>query len=454
MGKYMKRSISRRAFLKRSVWGLAGLSAANFLSTLPFGRKEATAGAVSAPLIALESNPTVKVLRWRAFVQGDEDAWLENTRRWEKMTGGRVITDFVPFNDVRPRAAMEATLGTGHDLVLGWFDDPHLYPDKLVDLTEIADYLDKRYGGWYPVCETYGRDTRTKRWIALPIGCSGQCINFRKSWVREAGYETVPGHMEGFLKCCKALKANGHPTGFALGDAVGDRNSWTHWWLWSFGGKAVEADGKTIAINSKETLLALETARELYDTMVPDVLNWRDPENNKAFLDGKISATNNGTSILYAAKHHHPHIDGDLGTMNFPVGQIGKPSELSLISPAFIFKHALMPNAAKHFLLFMFEAEQYGNWINGSLGYVTQSLEGYRNLPTWESDSRLAPYRECLDRMLPNGCAGPLGTASAAAMSDCIIPTMIVDVCLQRRTPKTAALYAEKRLARLYGQAG
>jgi multiple sugar transport system substrate-binding protein len=451
MGKHISAPISRREFLRRSAGGLAGLSAASLVPVLTLGGKQATAGVISPPSLAVESNPMVKVLRWRAFVQGDEDAWLSNTRRWEKLTGGRVVTDFVPFNDVRPRAAMEATLGTGHDLVLGWFDDPHLYPDKLIDLTALADYLAEKYGGWYPVCETYGRDPRTQRWIALPMGCAGMCINYRKSWVREAGFETVPGRIEGFLKCCRALKAGGHPTGFALGNAVGDRNSWTHWWLWSFGGKAVEADGRTIAINSKETTLALETARELYDTMVPGVLNWRDPDNNKAFLAGKISATNNGASILYAAKHHYPHIDADLATMNFPTGPVGRPSELSLISPAFIFKHALMPNAARHYLLFMFEAEQYGNWINDSLGYVTQSLKGFRDLPVWAADSRLAPYRECLNKMLPNGYAGPLGTASAAAMSDCIIPNMIVDVCLQRRTPKTAALHAEKRLARLYG---
>ena len=52
--------------------------------------------------------------------------------------------------------------------------------------------------------------------------------------------------------------------------------------------------------------------------------------------------------------------------------------------------------------------------------------------------------------MLPNSYAGPLGTTSAAAMSEYIIVDMFADACTGRRIPKQAALAAEKRLARLY----
>ncbi len=57
-----------------------------------------------------------------------------------------------------------------------------------------------------------------------------------------------------------------------------------------------------VAINSKETAAALEYARELYPTFVSGTLSWLDPNNNKAFLAGDISLTDNGISIYYAAK--------------------------------------------------------------------------------------------------------------------------------------------------------
>lgn len=444
------KKISRREFLKRSAAGMAGVTSAGILAGFPFRGTPVSAKEIVQPSIKVEPNPVVKVLRWSEFVKSDKEVWLENTRRWEKLTGGRVETDFLPWKDVRPKAAMAATIGTGHDIVFGWHDDPHLYPHKLLDLSDLAEYLGKKYGGWYPICEVYGREVGAKRWISLPIRLGGTCINYRRSRVRRAGFESLPVKIEGFLKCCKAVRSKGDYTGFALGHAVGDANTWVHWWLWSFGGKTVESDGKTVAINSKETIQALDTARELFETMIPGVDRWLDPENNKAFLNGDISVTNNASSIVYAAKHNYPEIDADLATANMPVGLLGRPAELGAVSVGFIFRHSQVPNAAKSYLAFMFEAEQYGNWISGSWGYITQALKQFYDLPAWKQDPRITPYRECASRMLPNSFAGSLGIASAAAMSEFIVVDMFADACTKRRTPKQAALTAEERLARLY----
>ncbi|MEW6519506.1 MAG: ABC transporter substrate-binding protein [Thermodesulfobacteriota bacterium] len=442
--------LSRRDFLKTSTLGLAGAGLASVSMSALFRFDPALAADIPAPRFELEPQPVLKVLRWMGFVKSDEEIWRINTKKWEIATGGRVITDFIPWEDVRSRAAMESLLGTGHDIVFGWFDDPHLYPDRLLDVSEVADYLGSRYGGWYPVCEVYGRDARHRRWIALPLGSAGICLNYRVSQVQQAGFARVPNDVAGFLRCCKALKAQGHPTGFALGHAVGDANAWTHWWLWSFGGKAVEADGATIAINSRETGEALEAARELHDTMIPGVENWLDPHNNQAFLDGRISLTANGNSIFFASMQNFPDLNRDLMTMNFPVGPVGFASELSLFSLGFIFKHTQVPNAARHYLQFLFEKPCYGAWENGTWGFVTPTLKSYYDMAAWLRDPRITPYRECTSRMLWNGYAGPLGAASAAAMSEFIIVDMFAAVCTGGKTPKTAMLAAEKRLARLY----
>jgi multiple sugar transport system substrate-binding protein len=450
MAKDEIRGLTRRDFIKKSAVGLAGAGLAGLSMDALFQGNRAFATELAPPPLKLEKDPVVRVLRWSGFVKSDEEIWNANTKKWEEATGGKVITEYLSWEDVRSKAAMEASVGAGHDIVLGWFDDPHLYPNKLVDVTDVATYLGKKYGGWYPVCEIYGKDAKTQRWIALPIGSAGICINYRVSWVKEAGFETVPNNIDGFIKCCKALKAKGHPTGFALGHAVGDANTWTHWWLWSFGGKAVEKDGKTICINSKETLQSLDACKELYETMIPGVASWLDPNNNKSFLAGQISVTANGNSIFYVSMNKFPEINKDLMTMNFPIGPIGQPRELSLFSLAFIFKHSTAPNAAKDYLRFMFEKPQYAAWESGTWGYVTQTLKDYYNLPAWTKDPRITPYRNCMERMLWNGYEGPLGPASAAAMSEYVIVDMFADVCAGGRSPKDAALAAERKLKRIY----
>ena len=71
----------------------------------------------------------------------------------------------------------------------------------------------------------------------------------------------------------------------------------------SWGGKEVEADGKTVVLNSKETIESVKFAVPLWkETMDEGGLAWDDSSNNRAFLSGTISATNNGASIYLEAK--------------------------------------------------------------------------------------------------------------------------------------------------------
>jgi multiple sugar transport system substrate-binding protein len=454
--KELKEGLTRRDFIKTGLAGAAAVGAAGMAAdALAQAQKApakpaAPAGPPAPPPLKPEKGITLRVLRWSVFVKSDQEFWDKNTKKWEEATGNKVITEYISWEDVRSKAAMTASVGAGHDIVLGWHDDPHLYPDKLVDVTDLATYLDKKYGGWEPVCFQYGINQRTKRWIALPVGAPTLCINYRVSWMKEAGYDKFPDKIPEFIKLSKALKAKGHPTGHAMGKAVGDGNNTWHWWLWSFGGKVVEPDGYTLCLNKKETWDALEASKELYESMIPGVASWLDPHNNKAFLAGEISITGNGISIYYAAKEKFPEIANDMDHANMPIGPVGKPTELHLFNQAFIFRHCKFQQAAKHYLLYMFEQEQYGPWIEAMRGYVTPSLKEYKKLPVWTVDPKHTPFRDSLSRMLWNGYAGPEGPASAATMAEYVVVDMFNDVCVGGKSPKAAAAAAQDRAARYY----
>ncbi|HET7200461.1 MAG TPA: extracellular solute-binding protein, partial [Burkholderiales bacterium] len=96
-----------------------------------------------------EKGAKLRVLRWKRFVQGDEDLWMKNTAAFTKRTGVEVRVDSESWEDVRPKAAVAANVGSGPDIVLSTFDDANIYPEKLVDVTDLAEYLGKKYGGWY-----------------------------------------------------------------------------------------------------------------------------------------------------------------------------------------------------------------------------------------------------------------------------------------------------------------
>jgi multiple sugar transport system substrate-binding protein len=433
----------RRDFLKIS----AGLAASSLAAS------GAHAQASKAPALNLkpEKGAKLRVLRWKRFVQGDEDMWLKNTEKFAKTTGIEVRTDHESWEDVRPKAAVAANVGSGPDIIVGFFDDPHQYPEKLVDLTDLANYLDAKYGGWYEVCERYG--TRDGKWIGLPLGCAGNCLVYRESHMKAAGFDSFPKDTAGFLKLCQGLKAKGTPPGFALGNAVGDGNVWTHWLIWSHGGKLVD-DKNQVVINSPQTVQALEYAKELYATFVPGTLSWLDPNNNKAFLDGQISLTANGISVYYAAKNAtDPKVKElvpDIQHANMPIGLAGRPTELNLFTQAMVFKYSKFPQAAKEYLRFMWEKEQYEPWQQAAIGYVTQPLKAYEANPIWTADPKHTPYRNAMAVMQYHGYSGKLGYASAAAMADYIIVNMVAEAASGARPPKEAAERAQKRAERYY----
>jgi multiple sugar transport system substrate-binding protein len=398
-----------------------------------------------------EKDATLRVLRPSKFVQGDETLWLENTEKYQKQTGVKVVVESVSFEDLRPKAAVAANVGKGPDIVYGWYDDAHQYPDKLVDLNDIAEYLDKKYDGWYDVCKRFGMKGR--RWICMPLGAAGGRIVYRQSWVKEAGFDKVPQDTDGFLKLCQALKAKNHPPGFALGHAVGDANTWWHSVLWAFGGKLVNEKDE-VAINSPETLAALEYAKQLYETFIPGTLSWSDVSNNKAFLDGQLSLTNNGISIYYASKNStEPTIKAmadDIQHANFPVGKAGRPTELHLTVPVMVFRYSKYKNAAKDYIRFMMEREQYIPWQTASIGYWSQPLKAYESMPIWTADPKNTPYRDIMKNMLWPSYAGSLGYASAACLADYILVDMFAASCNGSKSPKEAAADAQKRAERYY----
>jgi len=441
------RGITRREFVKAGVGGLASLYGLG-MAHRAFASHSSYRPDLKLEL-PVEPGAELRVLRWVGFVPSDEEIWERNNRKWEEMTGARVHVEYEAWEDVRPKAAMSANMGAGPDIVLGWYDDPHLYPHRLVDLSDVAEYLDQKYGGFYPTGRHYGYHEGLGRWIALPIGAAGQTLNYRISWMKEAGFDTFPTTTDGFLELAKALHRNGHPIGFALGHAVGDGNGWVHWCLWAHGGKAVD-ENHNVVINSPETAAALEYARELYQTMLPGVASWQDPHNNRAFLAGEISVTNNGISIYYTAKQDFPDMADDIDHAAYPIGPVGRPTELCLITNAFIFNHTPYPNAAKDYLRFMMEEEQYGAWINGMRGYISHSLRYYDHLPVWTEDPKHTPYRDLYGRLTPNSYAGRPGPESAAAMSEYIVVDMFADACTGRATIQEAMRNAERRLRRIY----
>jgi len=149
-------------FSRRKALGAMGAAVISGAASALIGPHRAHAADLS---YQPEKGAELRVLRWKRFVQGDEEQWLANSEKFYKATGVKVRVDSENFEDIRPKAAVAANVGSGPDIVLGWYDDPHQYADKLLDLTELANYLDAKYGGWYDVVRRFC--IHDGKWIAI-----------------------------------------------------------------------------------------------------------------------------------------------------------------------------------------------------------------------------------------------------------------------------------------------
>jgi len=436
-------TIDRRQIIKGSAAAvLAGAAATPAPALLDWAR----AWADEQPFRP-EKGAKLRFLRWGKFLDAEEQATNANIDAFTKATGVEVKVDSEWQDDIQTKAAVAANVGSGPDIIWALHTTPHLFPDKLLDVTDVADYIGGKYGGWYPIIEQYGKSGN--RWIGIPNIVVGITLNYRISWVKEAGFETFPTDTDGFLKLCQNLNKNGHPAGFSFGKSANDGNTWCHWMLWAFGGKIVDEQNKA-AINSPETVRALEYAREVYQVLIPGTTSWNDASNNKAFIAGQISLTNNSISIYGKALQDKMPMAEDIDHAHFPVGPVGRPMEMHLIYPLITFKYTKYPNAAKAFIAFQLERAQYDRLLEGSIGYITQVLKGYENNPVWDRDPKLKAFRDATARAVPVSYAGALGYPSASVLSDFVVVDMFADAVTGQSSPKEAAAKAEQRIQRYY----
>ena len=123
--------ITRRDTLRLAAGGAALAALAERVAAQPVPRAE-----VAAPKLPIEKGATLRILRPARFVEPDETIFRANTAKFQQATGIETRVDFVGWEDIRQQTAVASNTGTGPDIVLGWAEDPHVYVDKLIDLSD------------------------------------------------------------------------------------------------------------------------------------------------------------------------------------------------------------------------------------------------------------------------------------------------------------------------------
>jgi multiple sugar transport system substrate-binding protein len=394
-----------------------------------------------------EAGASINLLRWKRFVEAEDVAFMKIVDAFSKATGVKVNVSNESYDDIQPKASVAANTGQGLDMVWGLYSLPFLFPAKCTDVTDVADYLGKKYGGWAPSAEAYGK--MGDKWIGIPIAATGGLVNYRIAAAEKAGFKKFPEDLGGFLELCRGMNKNGTPAGMALGHASGDANGWLHWALWAHGGYTVDKDNKVI-ISSPETAKSLDYVKALYETFIPGTTSWNDSSNNKAFLAGQLHLTTNGISIYVTAKKENPAIADDMNHAHLPAPPNGVARELHLGFPILIFNFTKYPQACKAFTAYLLEADQFNPWIEAAQGYLSHFLLAYDKNPIWTADPKTTPYRDVAKLASTPAGIGQMNESAAAAIADFIVVDMYANYVTGSEDARTAMTSAERKLKRIY----
>ena len=125
-------------------------------------------------------------------------------------------------------------------------------------------------------------------------------------------------------------------------------------------------------------------------------------------------------------------------------------SSLPPASTILAFNFTKYPNAAKAFIAFMLEKENYEKWLSGARGYLTQTLNAYDSAPVWTVDPKNQVFSQASKRALPASGIGTPGEKAATAIADFLVVDMFANYCTGREDVKGAIAVAEWQAKRIY----
>ena len=420
----MSARVNRRQFLKTTAGAAAGLSGL---------------AAVRAPAFAQKRELTF--LSWNHFVPASDDELRQQAEEFGKQAGVTVRVDTIAHLQLPAKRAAEVQARSGHDLVHMTADDPFLYEKALVDVGDVVDELGKKYGGWYPFSKEVA--LTPSGWRAVPWFWISFPATYNMTHFRKARLET-PKTWDELLKHGTVLKKQGNPVGIPISHCA-DANT-TFWSvLWCYGGKVLEADGKTPAINSDKTAQVVEWYKELFtDAMEPEVLSWDDASNNRFILSGKGSWIHNPISPYNTALAKKMPIADDINHHNSPAGPAGTHSAPP-IQTVGIWNFSKNVDLAKEFLRFHFGKENFDKWIVASNAFNHPPLRNLADHPVWANNPKFVMLPKEAEFAHPRGWPAKPNAAVRLIDVNYVLPDMVAKAIAGMPT-KRAIAWAEDQI--------
>jgi multiple sugar transport system substrate-binding protein len=165
--------LSRRTFL-----ALSGAAAAT----------TGIEGIVAARRAPADAQGTrLHLLQWSHFIPAADTLFEAQAKEFGKQAGAEIAIERINQNDLQTRATAAIQSGAGPDIMILANNHAHLYESSLVDVSDVAEEIGGKQGGWYDYAKV--NCVAGNRWIGVPHFIVSWAITYREDWLKEAGFE-------------------------------------------------------------------------------------------------------------------------------------------------------------------------------------------------------------------------------------------------------------------------
>jgi multiple sugar transport system substrate-binding protein len=443
---------TRRKFLQATGVAAAALAAGPALAACGTGSSSPSAVAGTTP--KPKRGARIRLLQWNSFVPEADAELKRQAKEYGDANGVEVAIETVSGDQLQPRTASAVSAGDGPDIIQMQYGWAHLYTGSCVDVSNEVSILTKLLGKIHPVNDAFCKVSGVYR--AIPYTQVPNAWSWRTDYFQRAGVTSFPKTWEELSDAGKKLAAaTGKPIAQTVGHAYGDSLTMWNPVLWGYGGKEVDADGKTVKINSPETLAAINWAINAAKNGIKFFPQWLDPDNNQAYHADQISATLNGASIYIREVYKEKKFDKVTENAIMPSGPKGN------FTMNLIFNHAVMKwskeaETAKAFLLYVMDKANYGKWMVAARGYNLGPFDALYDSPIYTTDPKLKAFRAVVvdDNRQPlgkwPGWPAPPSRKTSQAQTQYIVADMFAKALAGDLSPTAAIKDAEQRLKDIF----
>jgi multiple sugar transport system substrate-binding protein len=223
--------------------------------------------------------------------------------------------------------------------------------------------------------------------------------------------------------------------------------------IWGYGGKLVEADDKTVALNSPGTVQAVQLIADMFQKhkIIPrGTLSWDNQGNNKAYQSRQVIFVINASSIYSHLAESDKELYEVTGMLPKPAGPAGASDRMGT-GEWMLFKNNPYPEVAKGFVQYSMEPENLRIVMEEGGGRWGPPYKGMYDTPFWRKPG-FQHWRLMLEQGRQYSSPGTMTAAAGEVWATTAMARMMHRVLVDNWEAEKAVEEAHKKVVDIYAR--